>query len=85
MSQDIEDTSNPHWVRGGFGLGPCRSAGWLVVPGRIDGELADQLAGGGVDDADVQAVDEHESAEPVLHRLLELPGLALDPIHVMQY
>ncbi len=32
----------------------------LVVAVRVDGELADQLAGGGVDDADVQVADEHQ-------------------------
>ena len=37
------------------------SAG-LVVPGGVDGEVADEFAGGGVDDSDVQVVDEHKNA-----------------------
>jgi hypothetical protein len=35
-------------------------AGGLVVPGWVDDQVADEFAGGGVDDADVQVVDEHE-------------------------
>jgi hypothetical protein len=45
---------------GSFWLGGGRTAQWLVVAGRVDGELADECAGGGVDDPDVQVVDEHE-------------------------
>jgi hypothetical protein len=33
-------------------------AAWLVVAGEVDGEVAQDLAGGGVDDADVVVVDE---------------------------
>jgi len=40
------------------------AAGWLVVPDRVDGELANEFAGGGVDDADVQIVDEHQDWGP---------------------
>jgi hypothetical protein len=29
----------------------------LVVAGRVEGEIAQELAGGGVDDADVQVLD----------------------------
>jgi hypothetical protein len=32
----------------------------LVVAGGVDGELAEEFAGGGVDDADVESVDEFE-------------------------
>ena len=32
----------------------------LVVDGWVEDELADELAGGGVDDADVAAVDQHQ-------------------------
>jgi hypothetical protein len=32
--------------------------GWAGVAGRVDGELAQQLTGDGVDDADVEVVDE---------------------------
>jgi len=45
-----------------FGAG--WSAGGLVVPGGVDGEFAEELAGGGVDDADVQVLDEHQDAGP---------------------
>ena len=37
-------------------------AAGLVVPGGVDGELADELSGGGVDDSDVEVADEHEDA-----------------------
>jgi hypothetical protein len=56
MSQDIGMTPNP---RSGFGV--CSFAGrsgGLVVPAGIEGQLAEELAGGGVDDADVQVADE---------------------------
>jgi hypothetical protein len=33
---------------------------WLVVAAGVDGQLPEQFAGGGVDDADVEVVDEHE-------------------------
>ena len=36
------------------------AAGGLVVAAGVDGQLAEQFAGGGVDDADVEVVDEHE-------------------------
>lgn len=32
------------------------------MPGGVDGEVADELAGGGVDDSDAEIVDEHENA-----------------------
>ena len=40
-------------------------AGWfcavsLVVDGWVEDELSDGLAGGGVDDVDVEAVDQHQ-------------------------
>jgi hypothetical protein len=68
MSQDIEDTSN---LQLGFGVsafagcsagGAGWSAGGLVVPGWVEGEFAEEFAGGGVDDADVEVVHEHEDA-----------------------
>jgi hypothetical protein len=34
----------------------------LVVPGRVEGEFADQLSGVAADDADVQVVDEQGDA-----------------------
>ena len=63
MSHDIEDTLNPYRVRGVW-LGAGWAAQWLVVAGRVDGEFADEFVGGGVDDADVQVVDEHEDRGP---------------------
>ena len=33
--------------------------GWLVVPGGVEGEVAEDLAGGGVDDGDGEVLDEH--------------------------
>src|SRR3954452_4102458 len=44
------------------GVGAWGSAGGLVVAGGVDGQLADELAGGGVDDADVEVVDELDDA-----------------------
>ena len=41
-------------------MGAGFAAEWLAVAGRVDGELADEVAGGGVDDPDVQIVDEHQ-------------------------
>jgi hypothetical protein len=35
---------------------------WLVVDGWVEGQFFDDLAGGGVDDADVEAVDQHQDA-----------------------
>jgi hypothetical protein len=54
MSQDIGDRPNLR-VRSVSLSGPGL---WLVVPGGVEGELAQQFAGGGVDDADVQVLDE---------------------------
>jgi hypothetical protein len=39
--------------------GACR---WAGNCGRVEGELAEQFAGGGVDDADVQVADEQQDA-----------------------
>ena len=36
------------------------SAGWLVVAGGVEGEVVEEFAGGGVDDADVEVGDEQE-------------------------
>src|SRR3954451_5364065 len=63
MSRDIPDTPNPCLGVGVFGFSrwwPGWSAGGLVVAGGIEGEVAEGLAGGGVDDADVEAGDEQE-------------------------
>src|SRR6202167_3120082 len=62
MSQDIEDTANLRRVRGVF-LWPARwAAGCLVALVGVEGELAQEFAGGGVDDADVQVLDEEQDA-----------------------
>ena len=37
-------------------------AGGLVVPGGVEGEVAEEFAGGGVDDADVEVGDEDDDA-----------------------
>ena len=45
------------WFSGWWAWG---SAEGLVVAVRVEGEVAEEFAGGGVDDADVQVGDEHE-------------------------
>ena len=66
MSQDIEETLNPYLGSGCLvggvvlGGGPGGCAGGLVVAGGVEGELAEEFAGGGVDDPDVQVLDEHQ-------------------------
>ena len=56
ISRDIQDGSERH-----FGSGGCPvPAGGLVVAGGVDGEVAEEFAGGGVDDADVVVVDEED-------------------------
>ena len=63
MSHDIEDVPNPQLGSGrccwSFGCaGGC--PGGLVVAVGVDGEVAEEFAGGGVDDADVEVFDEEE-------------------------
>ena len=43
-----------------WGLAVFACAAPLVVDGWVEDQLADELAGGGVDDVDVEAVDQHE-------------------------
>jgi hypothetical protein len=62
MSQDIEDTANLHRVRGVFLWPAWWAAGGLVVAVGVEDEFAEELAGGGVDDADVQVLDEEKDA-----------------------
>ena len=52
------------FLRACSGRGSGWPAGGLVVAVGVEGELADEFAGGGVDDADVQVVDEHEDGGP---------------------
>jgi hypothetical protein len=47
-------------VCGVFGVGVGWAAGGLVAAGGVEGELAEEFAGGGVDDADVQVLDEEQ-------------------------
>jgi hypothetical protein len=49
---------------GSFGFGAGWLTGGLVVPGRVEGQFAQEFAGGGVDDADVQVVDEYQDGGP---------------------
>jgi hypothetical protein len=60
MSQDIEDTANLRVVRGVFLWPAWWFAGGLVVAIGVEGEFAEELAGGGVDDADVEVGDEQD-------------------------
>ena len=46
--------------RGGSGRGSWRAAGGLVVAGGIEGEVAEEFVGGGVDDPDVQVLDQEQ-------------------------
>ena len=47
-------------MAGCSGRGPGWPAGGLVVAGGIHCELAEEFAGGGVDDADVEVLDEQQ-------------------------
>jgi hypothetical protein len=47
-------------VSGCSGCGSGQAPGGLVVAAWIQGERAQELAGGGVDDADVQVLDEQQ-------------------------
>ena len=62
MSQDIEDTANLRRVCGVFLWPAWSAAGGLVALGRVEDEFAEELAGVGVDDADVQVLDEEQDA-----------------------
>ena len=62
MSQDIEDTANLRRVRGVFLWPAGWFAGGLVVAVGVEGELAQEFAGGGVDDADFQVLDQEQDA-----------------------
>ena len=59
MSQDIADTRTCGCR---FGCCSFRGACGLVVLVGIDDQLSQELAGGGVDDADVEVLDEQEDA-----------------------
>src|SRR5690349_8797056 len=55
---------NPHQGLGssvlGLGFGGAGFAGGLVVAGGVEDQFAEEFAGGGVDDADVQVVGEQQ-------------------------
>ena len=38
----------------------------MVVPGGVEGEFAEDFSGGGVDDSDVEVLDEYEDAGSVV-------------------
>jgi hypothetical protein len=64
ISQEIPDRPDPY-----PGSGFCFGwSGWsaegLVVAGGVDGEFAEEFAGGGVDDADVEVVDQLQDGGP---------------------
>jgi hypothetical protein len=94
MSQDMPDgRTQVLWVRPSLGLagGAGWSSGALVAPGWVEDEFSDELAGGGVDDADVQVLNEDQDAgsgvgsadadgvEPAVVPQSDLAGL-VDPV-----
>jgi hypothetical protein len=64
MSQNIEDTVKPTLGVTVFVVCGLVGAGWLagglVVAAGVEGELSEQFAGGGVDDADAQVADQEQ-------------------------
>src|ERR1700761_2874736 len=62
MSQDIEDTANLRMVRGVFLWPAWCLAGGLVGLVWVEDELSQEFAGVGVDDADVQVLDQEQDA-----------------------
>src|SRR3712207_1441382 len=95
MSQDIGDRWT-HVLVGSPVLFPGCSgwpAGGLVAAGGVEDQVAEEFSGGGVDDADVEVLDEGENAgsgvgsadaegvEPAAVAQGDLPGLvdAVDP------
>ena len=46
--------------------GAFGGAGGLVVPGGVEDELAEEFAGGGVDDSDVEVLDKDQDAGSVV-------------------
>jgi len=63
MSQDIPDgRTHALWVRPSFVLSAVGtgSVDWLVALGRVEDELAEEFAGGGVDHPDVAVLDQDE-------------------------
>jgi hypothetical protein len=56
MSQDIGDRPNLR-VRS---VSLCEQILWLVVPGGVEDQVAQEFAGVGGDDADVEVLDQEE-------------------------
>ena len=56
--------NDPEPTLSGFGVSGSSGSPWfaggLIVAGRVEGEFAEQLAGGGVDDADLGVLDEQQ-------------------------
>ena len=52
-------TPDPQWVRG-HPVGDRVGGRWAGSRGRVDRELAEEFAGGSVDDADVQVLNKHQ-------------------------
>ena len=53
----FHDIGNPRTC--GSGVSSCFEA-WLVVGAWVEGEVSEEFSGGGVDNADVEVVDEHQ-------------------------
>ena len=67
MSQDIGNTRTCECRSGccsflGSSGGAFGCSGWLVVACGVEGQFAQELAGGGVDDADLEVLDEQDDA-----------------------
>ena len=86
MSQDIGMTPNPQSGSGVVSCAGCSgwwpgwASGGLVAAGGVEFEFAEQFAGGGVDDADVQVLDEQQDVGPGIGPadadVVELAGVA---------
>jgi hypothetical protein len=65
-------------VAGCSGRGSGWAAGGLVVAGGVEGQVAEELAGAGVDDADVQVLHQHDDVGsgvgPAYSDVVELPA-----------
>jgi len=62
ISQEIGNGSNRWFGPKSFGDGPFGCSGGLVVAGGVEGEVAEEFAAVGVDDADVVVLHEEDDA-----------------------
>ena len=67
MSQDIGDSRTCDCRSGccsfrGLRVGPLGASGGLVVAAGVEDQVAEELAGGGVDDPDLEVLDEQDDA-----------------------